>query len=112
MKLVNLEKAETEEQPMAAPMPAEPEGPRYPWWSCLHIDTDELEALGIKTVPPIGTKFTISGVAYVKGRSEHEREGGKKSICMDLQITDFGLEKQGKSGVEVAQSVYPNQGKE
>jgi hypothetical protein len=108
MKLVSM-KLDPEEQAEQTPEAKEMEAPKYPYGSCLYLDETVLEMLGIKELPPVGTKFTIQAQAVVTGTSEREYEGGKHAT-LDLQLTDLGMEAgKGKKGAdlkETAEKIY------
>ena len=56
MKIVNLK----QEAPEMEVRPSD-----YPWGLCLHLGSEELEKLGITTLPAIGQSVQIAGAAVV-----------------------------------------------
>lgn len=100
MKIVSMEftpaeaKAETVEA-------QEIEAPKYPWGLSLNLDEETLAKLGLDKID-VGTIVSLAGKAKVTGYSEREYEGGAHK-CLDLQITDLGLDKPAKS---VADTLY------
>lgn len=74
------------------PCGCEPERPRYPWGLQIHLDKEQLEALGVKGLPQVGSSITLQAVAKVTGCNESEQEGGEKNRSVSLQITDLGIE--------------------
>ncbi|EPL6453040.1 capsid staple protein [Providencia hangzhouensis] len=61
----------------------------YPYGLTLYLDNETLEKLGV-SIPDVGESIELSGIAKVKSKSTNEREG-KKSMSVDLQITDLAL---------------------
>jgi hypothetical protein len=83
MAMISMkQKPEREE----APGEIEYEEPMYPYGLCLHLSQDEMEKLGITTLPSVGTEMTITAKVFVKGTSAYETQGGK-----DMQITDMEI---------------------
>lgn len=74
------------------------EPPAYPRGLDLHLGTDEMQKLGLKSLPTIGTEFKIMGTARVTGGSIGDRYGmgpsddSDGSMSLDLQITELGCE--------------------
>lgn len=101
MKLVSLKKDQSETiEDAEQTTPAEPE---YPYGTCLHLDQDSLEKLGIKEFPEIGTTWQIEAVARVSGMSESAGSHGEHK-CLDLQIIKLGLGSKVKTA---ADRMYP-----
>lgn len=81
--------------PCACPL----EQPRedYPWGLRIHLEAEQLAALGIKEMPPIGTVLTITAMAKVVNASVSASEGStKEHRSLGLQITDMNLEPEVK----------------
>lgn len=78
--------------------PMEAIEPDYPWGLCVHMDKDELDKLGIKELPKIGTTMTLDCVVKVTRVSQSASEGNTKqaeeSRSVDFQITDIGIDKE------------------
>jgi hypothetical protein len=88
MAMINMKsKPETEE------MPGQIEGdePQYPYGLCLHLEKDQLEALGITALPTVGSKMTINASVYVKSVSAYNTQSGEQDMSMSLQITDMEI---------------------
>jgi len=86
-------KSSRERENRAAPM--ETIAPDYPWGLCLDLQAEELDKLGITTLPEVGaemeltvrcmvTRVAQSASAGPKGNDEHRNVG--------LQITDIEIE--------------------
>lgn len=98
-KLVSLKRTETDKrQDMGRASPIEAMAPDYPWGTCIHLDYDELEKLGIKKLPEVDTVLTLTARVVVTRRSEssaspaYNMGGEDESKSIDLQITDAKLE--------------------
>jgi major coat protein len=62
----------------------------YPYGLCIHLETDQLEALGIDGECDVGDLIHLCAMAEVTSCSERKTEGG--SECrIELQITHLGL---------------------
>jgi hypothetical protein len=89
--MINMKKTEE--------MPEEYEGmdePSYPYGLCITLDAEQLDKLGINTLPKVGSEMMIKAKAYVKSTSAYETQGGK-DMSVQLQITDLdlsGLDRQ------------------
>jgi hypothetical protein len=71
-------------------MAEEKEGdePQYPYGLCIHLEKEQLEALGIKDMPEIGAKMMLHANAYVKTVSQYDTKEGKDQR-VELQITEL-----------------------
>lgn len=114
MKIADLvmTKAEAEKDmgitPEGKPDPAEL--PRYPYGTCLYLDSDTIKKLGIAGdedgggMPKVGTEFVIVGRARVKGTSQRESQDGTYA-SLDLQLVKLGIEPA-PQGETLAQKAY------
>ena len=80
---------------------------------CLYLNDDQVEALGIKGMPPPGTVFTIQAravVTSVTARAEEAdeaaTEGTKPDVSLSLKITDMGASAASTSDAERATMLY------
>ena len=103
MAMINMkQKPEREESPGEY----EYEEPMYPYGLCLHLDQDQLEKLGITSLPAVGAEMTITAKVFVKGTSAYETQGGK-DMTVDLQITDMEIgESESKRTTDQATALY------
>ena len=76
--------------------------PDYPWGTCISLCEDELEKLGITTMPAVGKPAMIQAMAVVKSTSETSIDGEMKRT-LELQITDLAV---GMSGMDAASVLY------
>lgn len=79
----------------------------------IYLTDDQVEALGITGMPPPGTVFMIQAKAVVTRTSAHAEEaeevpteGMKPDVCLDLKITDMGVQRASASNAEVAKALY------
>jgi hypothetical protein len=87
MAMINMkQKAEREEMPGEVEM----DEPKYPYGLCINLDKDQLDKLGITSLPQVGSEMTIMAKAYVKSTSAYETQGGK-DMSVGLQITDMEI---------------------
>jgi hypothetical protein len=108
MKLVNM-KLPPPEPYKPPPETVLAEGPKYPWGLCLRLDDDALTKLGIADLPDVGTEWTVVAKARVTSAraEEYAGEGGSGSHkCLELQITDLGLEPAGDDEGPAADKLY------
>jgi hypothetical protein len=70
--------------------PMEATAPDYPYGLCIHLDRDELDKLGIKGLPAIGTTMAMTGMVKVT-RVSSSATGDDEYTSVDLQITDMGV---------------------
>lgn len=96
VKMVSMKRAEKDKRKdMGEPCSIDAMAPDYPWGLCIHLDGDELDKLGIKDLPAIGTEMPITVKVRVTRLSQSAAEDksgeANEQRSMDLQITDIGL---------------------
>ena len=64
----------------------------YPWGLRITLNSDALKKLCID-LPKVGDMMAMGGLAKVVGVSVRESENSDSHSQVDLQITDFGMEK-------------------
>lgn len=70
----------------------------YPYGLRLHLDTEQLEQLGIEKLPQVGTVVQIIAQATVTSLNEGASAHDKKTFRnVGLQITDLGLKSPKES---------------
>lgn len=75
-----------EQAPMEATLP------EYPWGLCLHLDSDQMEKLGMD-MPKVGDVLEICAKVRVTRTEESAAEGSpKEHRSVNLQITDMEIE--------------------
>ena len=106
MKMVSMKMSEKEKKKMSTAMPAEAEGPEYPYGICLNLEKEEIGKLGLGT-PKAGSKMMLHAMVEVKSVTVSDQADGKGYKSLSLQITDMAIEKPGKMDSEkVAASLY------
>lgn len=90
MKLVSMKSTDEEEKKDdAAECCGDFKEPDYPWGLRIRLEDEQLEALGIASMPPVGAPMEVQALAKVISVSEEQVEG-KPKHCLELQITDLG----------------------
>lgn len=87
--------------------------PRFPWGLQLNLENEQLQALGMSSLPKVGETMTIQAVVKVTRCGEEEREGEDPCRSVALQITDLGIEAPEQKRVPIdkeatAKSLYGN----
>jgi hypothetical protein len=77
---------------------------RYGYGLQLNLDDDQCEALGINKTMPVGTRVAISATGLVTRSGECLEEDGK-GVHVSVQITDLGMQSQGKAS-NAAKIIY------
>lgn len=77
--------------------------PEYPWGLTLNIDDATMAKLGMKELPPVGTKVAVTAMAEVCNTSQYATVKGESEASFSLQITDMAAEPQ---GVDIADRLY------
>lgn len=91
-KLVSMKRTpEDKRKGMGEPCAIEATAPDYPWGLCIHLDGDELDKLGIKQLPAVGTEIPVTVKVKVTRVSQSAVEGSDEQRSVDLQITDMGI---------------------
>lgn len=67
------------------------EEPQYPYGLCLTLGKDELEKLGMTTLPDVGAKMNVMAMGYVKSTSAYETQDDGKSMSVEIQLTDLEI---------------------
>lgn len=88
MKLTPKESKEQSEGPAVA------DRPQFPFGLSIRLSEEQIEKLGIVTLPKVGTKLALLARVDVERVSETSTQGDGKHRSMELQITDMGLEKE------------------
>ena len=66
------------------------EAPKYPYGTCLDLNDESLQKLGITKLPNVGEEVTIQAKAKVTRISAYVEQGGAEQ-CLGLQITDMDV---------------------
>ena len=69
---------------------------KYPWGLRVHLNTEELDKLGIKELPKVGEDIKLEAIVRVQSVSECEEVGNDVDRSVDLQITSMGLIAESK----------------
>jgi hypothetical protein len=95
-KLVSLKRTAKDKRKDAGNGPSiECVAPDYPYGTCLQLEGDELDKIGMKELPKVGTQIPMTILVTVTrvSQSASEREGGEadESRSVSLQITDLAI---------------------
>lgn len=89
MKSIELDDKRSKEETVEA---EEMERPKWPWGTCITVNHELLEILGIKNLPEIGEKFKLEAECCVASVSQYEnKDQAEKQFT--LQIEEMDLEK-------------------
>ncbi len=89
LKSMKVDPNTAEERMEAATALTEP--PEYPYGLCLTLNEDSLEALGIDSLPQVGSKVKIEAEATVVSASVSDTGGGPNPR-LEVQIENMGME--------------------
>ncbi len=89
MSMVNMKhsREEAKEYTEASAM----DEPQYPYGLCINLHDDELQKLGITSLPKVGSEMTITAKVFVKSTSAYNTQKGESEMSVDLQITDMEI---------------------
>ena len=86
----------------------EPEQEVFPFGLQVRMANEQLDQLGITTLPPVGTKLTMNTNVEVVSVSETEEIGSEPRRHLELQITDLELLPPREDGTpDVTGVLYP-----
>lgn len=96
MKLISLKRTKEDKRgDKMETAPMEAIEPDYPWGACIHLDKDELDKLGMKNLPEIGSEMMLQAKIKVTRVSQSAAakgtEGYDEQISVDFQITDMAI---------------------
>lgn len=106
LKSMQLTAQEAKDEYACAPT-HDGEGPRYPYGLTLCLGDEALAKLGVSSLPAVGTKILVVAEAYVSGISMRERQGGKRTQDVDIQITALDIQPAPVSA-DPAQTLFGN----
>ena len=95
MKLVSMKRADDDDMDMVPYS-----SPNYGYGLSICLNEDQCEALGITKALRAGSKVTVQGMGIVTSSTESvTREAGESGsdITLTIQLTDMGLQQQGKA---------------
>ena len=85
MAMVNMKRDESERKESEA---LEYEEPAYPYGLCISLGKDELEKLGMTSLPAVGTEVMVMAKGFIKSASSSEYQGEGKHMDVQVQLTD------------------------
>lgn len=84
----------------------DPDEELYPEGLKICLCKDDLEKIGINSMPRMGTEITFTAKAMVVGISSTETQGNGSEMEVEFQITDMGLDKQSEATKSAATMLY------
>jgi hypothetical protein len=101
-KLVDLKLTKKEKKESA---PCAVSGmPDYPWGTRLSLNDEALDKLGMKTLPRVGDKVSVTGVGVITSVSQHESEK-RDDRCVEIQIQQLAVNAGGKLDDKLESSI-------
>lgn len=91
--LVDMKRSASDMESDTACAPGKPDP--YPYGLCLNVDKDELDKLGITSLPEVGEEYQVMAVAKVTRVNASAAEGQDDQMGVSLQITSMALESTG-----------------
>ncbi len=77
--------------------------PRYPWGLEIRLEGDELDKLGIASMPGIGETVKINAIARITAVRLEQLQEGKTERCLTMQIEQM---EAGIDGGSIAERMY------
>ena len=77
---------------------------KYPWGLRLNLCNEQLDALGMKDLPKVGSNLTITCAVDVVEARASERQGGEEQRSVELQVTAIGLDEGKKVDTDKVES--------
>lgn len=97
VKLVSMKRTpEDKREDMGEPPSIEAIAPDYPWGLCINMDYDELEKLGMKDLPAVGSEFGMHVKVRVTRCQQSAVEGHDEEKSCSLQIIEAAVVPPGE----------------
>lgn len=107
MQSLELSTEEVKKQSMPMSSDNVGDGPKYPYGTCLYLDSATLDKLGMTALPSVGEEVVIRAKATVKSVSMSEQHDGDKTKSCELQITAMEVGKDANDA-DRASRIYPD----
>lgn len=85
-------------------MPSSASGPEYPWGLQIRLEKEELDKLGIKTLPGVNDEFHLMAICTVQSVSQNTTSRGKEDATVCLQITSMTVQSGEDAAMEKGES--------
>ena len=100
MALVNMARSKKERKREARELAVEGDQSKFPWGLSITLDDESLTKLGIKKLPDVGDKMSLTAVASVESVSENKNVN-RKNRDVRLQIEKLEVKRgEFKSAVD------------
>lgn len=106
MQTVSMKREKKSKSEMNKATVCSMEEPQFPYGLRIRLEKEDLEKLGIKNIPQVGTAVPVYAKTVVIAVSESAAQGGEDYCSVELQITDLALETK-PSDEAVAKKIYP-----
>lgn len=73
-----------------------PGGDDYGYGTRIHLGPEEMDKLGMSSLPQVGDGVQVHAHGHVTSVSEDHREGGKKHRRVEIQLKHMGVKHGGK----------------
>ncbi len=100
LKLIDMKRDQPDEESGPTAMPADLEGPQYPYGLNINLCDDELEKLGITELPTVGGEVHGMFAGMITSANQEPGDGERR---LSIQIMYFAME---------AEKPHPGEGKE
>ena len=97
MKLVDMKLTKSEKKKDGPMCSSEYKAPDYPYGLRLNLDDAQLEKLGIKSLPKVGSTLTITSKATVISARSNSSERGRNERSIELELRQIGVDTDGGS---------------
>jgi len=94
----------TRESEPGGELPSPPAVSPYPYGLRLNLSQEELGKLGYEGLPPAGTTLHLDAIGVVTRASSEDpdADGDIDYLCVEIQITELGVEEESASAGEDA----------
>lgn len=97
IKMVSMKRTpEDKREDMGEPASIEAIAPDFPWGLCINMDYDELEKLGMKELPQVGSQFGMHIKVQVTMCRKSPVEGVEEENGCTLQIIEAAVVPPGE----------------
>ncbi len=92
--LVDMKRTKSERK--AANKPVSLGASKYPYGLSITLSSEELDKLGIKTLPKVGSKIHLQAQAHVVSVSQNSSEGSTgENRHVELELRKLGVDQKG-----------------
>lgn len=101
-KLIDMKRPPEKKRKEQAEIAMTSSEPAYPYGLQLQLENEQLDKLGLKTLPDVGGRVKIEAVGTITEASEHDSQQRGKRRRLEIQIKKLALaEAPGSTGEAV-----------